>query len=191
MSIIQEALKKAQVDLKKSGSAAGQKTLHPVSGSAEKAGPARKRSVLRLTPVMFAAVSGSILIAASVLATIYFGHVARTVKAADMQRSPSPSQNEDGNNLQPASGPAASQDVTYAPLGASGVSGASTAALLTAKTPELHLSGIMYTEELPRAIINDRIVQAGDVVSGAKVKNIGPKSAVLEFGDTEITLNIK
>lgn len=57
--------------------------------------------------------------------------------------------------------------------------------------PSLILNGIMYLEEGPRAIINNSIVSEGDIVSGARVKNISKKSVTLESRDAEIKLILK
>jgi hypothetical protein len=61
----------------------------------------------------------------------------------------------------------------------------------SSKFPELVLSGIMYLESGPRAIINNVIVGKGDTICGAIVRVINRKSVVLESGDTEVTLNLK
>lgn len=53
------------------------------------------------------------------------------------------------------------------------------------------LSGIMYLESGPRAIINNIIVGIGDTVSGAVVRSISKRSVELEFGDSKITLSLK
>lgn len=98
--------------------------------------------------------------------------------------------------------PEATQDVTYRPIiktdanifaDIGSQSQAAPAASLKDITdhPGLTLNGIMYIEEGPRAIINNSIVDVGDLVSGAKVTKINPKNVVLEYNDVEITLNLK
>jgi len=57
--------------------------------------------------------------------------------------------------------------------------------------PEFALNGIMYLEGAPRAIINDVVVEVGDTVSGAKVVRIDRQSAVVEYNGAEIVLNLK
>lgn len=54
--------------------------------------------------------------------------------------------------------------------------------------PELFLNGIMYLPNRPQAIINSSVVEQGDVISGAKVVIINKNSVVLNFNDQEITL---
>lgn len=57
--------------------------------------------------------------------------------------------------------------------------------------PSLALNGIMYLEDSPRAIINDVLVEEGDMVQGALVRKIYEKSVTLESKDAEITLKLK
>lgn len=57
--------------------------------------------------------------------------------------------------------------------------------------PNFTLNGIMYIEGSPRAIINNAMVETGDVVDQAKVLLIDKKSVVLQYNDAEITLNLK
>ncbi|MCM8761506.1 MAG: hypothetical protein NC938_01080 [Candidatus Omnitrophica bacterium] len=64
-------------------------------------------------------------------------------------------------------------------------------AVYAARAPRLELNGIMYLEEGPRALVNNSIVQVGDVISGAKVTKINKNSVVLIYSDIEITLNLK
>ena len=53
------------------------------------------------------------------------------------------------------------------------------------------LNGIMYLEAGPRAIINNNIVEEGDVVKGATVAKIDKKSVLLRTGDSEIILELR
>jgi len=57
--------------------------------------------------------------------------------------------------------------------------------------PKLILNGIMYIDENPRAIINNAIVREGGTVSGAKVIKINERSVILKNGFVEITLTLK
>lgn len=58
------------------------------------------------------------------------------------------------------------------------------------KYPRLVLSGIMYIEERPRAIINGSVVEEGGSISGAQVRQIRRDSVVLTFEDMEMTINL-
>jgi hypothetical protein len=58
-------------------------------------------------------------------------------------------------------------------------------------SPEFVLNGIMYLEGNPRAIINDVMVEAGDMVGGARVVKIEKKSVLLQYDDAEIGLDLK
>lgn len=57
--------------------------------------------------------------------------------------------------------------------------------------PGLVLNGIMYLKDSPRAIINDVMVEEGDVVRGARVNKIYEKSVTLELKHAEVTLKLK
>jgi len=58
-------------------------------------------------------------------------------------------------------------------------------------SPEFVLNGIMYLEGNPRAIINDVMVEVGDMVVGARVLKIEKKSVLLQYDDAEINLDLK
>lgn len=60
-----------------------------------------------------------------------------------------------------------------------------------ASSPEFVLNGIMYLEGNPRAIINDVMVEAGDMVGGARVVKIEKKSVLLQYNDVEMSLDLK
>ena len=53
------------------------------------------------------------------------------------------------------------------------------------------LNGIMQLVDGPRAIINDIVVGEGETVNGAKVEKIKKDSVLLNYNDSEVTLNIK
>ena len=57
--------------------------------------------------------------------------------------------------------------------------------------PELILNGIMYVAGIPRAIINNSMVEVGDDVSGAAIIKINRKNVILRFNGIDITLNLK
>ena len=54
----------------------------------------------------------------------------------------------------------------------------------------LNLTGIIYDEESPVAVINDVIVKKGDVVEGVTVLEIRRESVVLEKEDKSYTLEL-
>ncbi len=175
MSIIQEALKKAQVNIKQGVAAPELKASRdshisaaPGISAAKPLRPRRRNSIIII--VAMAAFMSVLVMAAS------FNFLSSRNHSDKKTAMPLPS---------------AAQEVSYASLLTTDRSDLSVNAIMASKAPELYLSGIMYTEESPRAIVNDRIVEPGDSVSGAKVKKINPKSVVLEFIDTEITLSLK
>jgi len=57
--------------------------------------------------------------------------------------------------------------------------------------PKFDLNGIMYLESGPKAIINDVVVEEGDVISGALVAKINSQNVLLKFSDSEIMLKLK
>ncbi len=61
--------------------------------------------------------------------------------------------------------------------------------------PNLVLNGIMYIEEKPKAIINGTVVREGDVISGATVTSITPDNVLLKYNNNdnkvEVALKLK
>ncbi len=58
-------------------------------------------------------------------------------------------------------------------------------------SPDLVLNGIMSLSDGPRAIINNSIVGVGDSISRAKIIKINSQSVIMEYRDAEITLSLK
>lgn len=184
MSIIQEALKKAQSDVKMPDVRPDIKPVRKVEDArpivkpvAQKNGkkPAVKKNVL-----MVAALSA--LVAIAIFSARQFLSKADNIS--------------NNTNTMPT------QEVSYRPIIKPEVKTPNTIAgqgqLNTATgirkmrdRPNLILNGIMYIEESPRAIVNNSIVEAGDSVSGAKVMKINRQSVILEYENVEITLNLK
>lgn len=52
-------------------------------------------------------------------------------------------------------------------------------------------SGIMYSQDEPICIVNNIILKKGEMVNGAEVLNIKPKSVILRKAEKEITLEWK
>jgi type II secretory pathway component PulC len=63
------------------------------------------------------------------------------------------------------------------------------------QSPSLVLNGIMYGEENSKAIINGTLVREGDVISGAIVTSITAKSVLLKYNNNdnqvEVALRLK
>jgi len=55
----------------------------------------------------------------------------------------------------------------------------------------LALSGIIWDEQAPYAIINGKIVHPGDEISGKTVKSIEPTQVILTDGSKDYPLNLK
>jgi type II secretory pathway component PulC len=58
------------------------------------------------------------------------------------------------------------------------------------KPPVWRLSGIVYNSQTPLAIINNRPVQAGDMVNNARVLSIKAKTVTLEHNGALLTLTV-
>lgn len=87
------------------------------------------------------------------------------------------------------------QDAIYKTL-SDGVTGndvlpESPGSVVRSEPPDLVLNGIMYLETGPRAIINNNIVQEGDMIGGATIVLINKNSVILRYNNVEITLNLK
>jgi len=55
----------------------------------------------------------------------------------------------------------------------------------------LYLSGILWDEEVPAAIINDEIVEIGDEIAGSTVIDIKEDSVILNDGSRNFELNLR
>jgi hypothetical protein len=86
------------------------------------------------------------------------------------------------------------QDVSYKPAvkdAAFPIKSAISSGAAFIQAPNLELNGIMYLQERPRAIINGDMLEAGEFISGARVNAITKDSVLLNYNDTEITLKLK
>jgi hypothetical protein len=189
MSIIQEALKKAQADIETKKEAGRLSEQIPVkapqpetpapAGVAGHAEPARKTAPQAWAYIMLAVV----LIAA--FATIKFPR--KETLAEKPAALPAAVQDAEKTVTTPAAviGPTQNEPAT--------VFKDMIPASLKPKpdTAHLVLNGIMYLEDGSRAIINNAIVAEGETVEGFVVDKINKKSVVLRSGDTQTTLNLK
>lgn len=57
--------------------------------------------------------------------------------------------------------------------------------------PNLALNGIMFIESHPQAIINNTVVEVGDTIEGARVVRIERNAVVLSCDGGEVTLTLK
>ncbi|MBN2097764.1 MAG: hypothetical protein JW714_04720 [Candidatus Omnitrophica bacterium] len=55
----------------------------------------------------------------------------------------------------------------------------------------LSLSGIIYDQDKPLALINQQVVNTGSLISGARVMEIQPDSVRLSFQGEQFTLQLK
>lgn len=194
MSIIQEALKKAEREIP--GSGAGAAAAEPSATSAP-AGPAGHASTSKAEifrrPVAVArkaspdqkqdpkAVAILILllvVTASLAASQLWGHKKGAASATVPAMSPA------------AEAPAA-QELTQKSVDAIQSIVFQKQEEKKPANPDFTLNGIMYVEGAPRAIVNNAMVEIGDPVGDAKVIRIDRKSVVLQHDNAEIVLNLK
>lgn len=55
---------------------------------------------------------------------------------------------------------------------------------------DLHLAGIMWDNESPAAVVNDRVVEVGDRINDYTVIKINPESVVLREGLREVEIRM-
>jgi hypothetical protein len=65
------------------------------------------------------------------------------------------------------------------------------AAPVSKEVPKFELSGIMQLDAGPKAIINGSVVKEGDAIGGATVGKINNSDVVLNYEDFEIQLKLK
>ena len=58
------------------------------------------------------------------------------------------------------------------------------------QTPYLKLSGIVYSSNASYCIINDKIVKIGEDVQGAKLTQVTPKEAILDYAGEKVILSV-
>jgi len=166
MSIIQEALKRAQYDyaakkgLPQAHEESGREWTIPTTVKALYApGMIRKIAIALYVVVLLALITGfGIRALFSRLVAIDGGRIPNNTMVS-------------GNNTHAADAKAVKQ------------------------SPDLVLNGIMYTEENPKAIINGVVVREGDVVSSATVVSISERNVLLKYNNddnqVEVALKLK
>ncbi|MBN2453090.1 MAG: general secretion pathway protein GspB [Candidatus Omnitrophica bacterium] len=201
MSIIQEALKKAQTDLKKrpvfqpiaypnkieqKKSVEEKPAEKPVPVYAVKAA-AVEAAAKKPFPAKVIAITlfAALLLAAGLVSTRYFMQVRKdgVLTSPELMREAAVESPVESGLYQSVD---AYKELPLPPADSVVVKPES-----FASRPTLGLNGIMYKEENPKAIVNNVIVEEGDTVMGAKVVKINPKSVLLEYNGTEITLILK
>lgn len=178
MSIIQEALKKAQgvekkavlsvkADHEPSREPAGKEILAA-------AGIARKAPRKNNLPLIFV-IAVAAIAAVGAASFIAFNRPtapakpARPAKPADTAPVQTP-------KVLPAMEPVKTQTPPETPA--------------RSDAPAFNLSGIMYIESAPKAIVNGTMVMEGDIIGGATVKKISKTSVFLTYEDKEIQLSL-
>ena len=181
MSIIQEALKKAEKTPEITYGIGKNNLLYKKEGVVKVVGSrpnVRSNSRILIYALAF-------LVVLSILAVKYFSTIPHKT-AAGMVPVPAPS--EAIEPVQPvAQPPVAPQPVTISPLAIRSV----VVQPAAAPQAEFTLSGIMHLEVGPRAIINNLMVAEGDRVEDATIITITDDSVLLQKRDSEITLHLK
>lgn len=197
MSIIQDALKKAQgyIEAQK----ASQKSKAEQKIDSEKRMPARQAVVpqkrsFRPLPFLFGILTILVILAArQFLTTGHFkikdlanlGVAKETSHQEVTYKSITPKATPDGQEKTPvASAQNPAEKKPPEPQSPKSFK-------LGQHHPNLILNGIMLLSDKPRAIINDAIVEEGDTVGGAKVVKINKNKVTLIYEDLEIILNLK
>ena len=182
MSIIQDALRKAQARYRKEyepdKTGAAQEAVS-VKVEPREAGAVKSENTNNIPFRVIVMASAALLILA-LSGGIYFSRAGHPVKKDDI---PSGITSDDTRLHANASIP----DIAPIPESpfpdkAPALSGKDTARFL--------LNGIMYLEEGPQAIINGAVVKEGDVVNGAAVMKINRNNVLMKFKDAEIVLRL-
>lgn len=184
MSIIQEALKKADQHIKDHGKAVqpaeptrSQAVAPAPSEQTSQSSPAARRDPKAVVILLV------VLIATALLAASHL-----------FPRKNIPAKSSDGGLASKSEELPALPSAIFQQPKSSAAAGASPAQEQEEKKPappEFVLNGIMYLEGNPRAIINDVMVEAGDIVGGARVVKIEKKSVLLQHNGAEISLDLK
>lgn len=209
MSIIQEALKKAQGEIGDTDGStvpARQSRVSDAAGALDvkNAQPSlRKPTVERVAishkhdPKAVAILLVVLIAIAYMAASQLFGHKKVVAKSSMPVQSPMPAglavavTSPDSAAISTDSGIAGAKSVKFEDV-------ALIPSIIFQKPeekklayPDFALNGIMYVEGAPRAIVNNSMVEVGDTVDGAKVLRIEKRSVVLQHSGSEITLSLK
>lgn len=185
MSIIQEALKKAQSTYTK---------------EVVKAEPPCKADIKTIDPVaqkpLHAPISFNKLVPGAILLVLIAGFGLSSFFSKNSAEVPD-TRSYQGVSYKPAVKDAVLKDPSDAGLGAqaqamiSPIKSAISPGAAFVHAPDLELNGIMYLEERPRAIINGNMVEVGEFVSGARIDAIKRDTVLLSCNDLEITLKLR
>ena len=195
MSIIQEALKRAQYNY------AGRKSLPQAHGEPgqEPAAPLPAealdtRVIIKKIAVIVYVIVLLALVTGFGMRALFSKMVAmdKERKSKDLivgvQKTPSDkeAQKTDTDKVPPSSPPAAVEQATEKPLAPVSPGQANQA-------QDIVLNGIMYTAENPKAIINGKTVREGDVINNAVVTSITRKKVLLKYNnnDNQVELALK
>ncbi len=198
MSIIQEALKKAQNYIESQKPQKEVESAVPVAAM-EKKSDLPQSSVTEKKSLNTTSMLLILLVVLAFIVTKQFFFAGKTEKKSLPKRDPGSYQEVAYKPIQPKIEAPASpelkkadetkrleeakfslnlKDITHGALG-------------LGQYPKFILNGIMSLNNAPKAIINDSMVGEGDIIGGAKVIKIGTNNVVLNLNDLEITLILK
>lgn len=173
MSIIQEALKKAQATYTKktfrTEKESAEEVTSPDIGAKDAFADAASRTTMPLTALIPVVIVLTIIIGFG-LKTFFSNKTAPTTKTTL-------------KGVEPVK--IATENLSTLPKNIFAMN------LMASQYADLTLNGIMYVREKPRAIINGNVVEVGESVNGAKVTAINEGSVLLNYNNKEITLTLK
>lgn len=190
MSIIQEALKKAQVYVKDGRN--GRNTRPIRDGIPEKPAPQKRpgASSKKITLSLAITVSSLLVIVSAVILNRAF--TAKDHLSAAKSSGPSVPLNKPSRQEEKAVGVEDERlDIVLPGYDSGQVQGGNSSLESQSQTmPKFLLNGIMYLETGPQAIINGAVVKEGDIIDGAVVARIDRSSVTLRLKDSEIILRV-
>lgn len=189
MSIIQEALKKAQTTYSDKGlqsdSASAEEATLTVSNEAPQAGVNVKDNIVigphRHAAIPFAALAPAVIVLTLIIGLgikVFFLNTPAPDVKKETPESPAPAVNRAAAGV--------SGDNAF-----TGPKNSFMTSLMGPLAGGLTLNGIMYIGGEPRAIINGNIVEVGGSVGAAKIQAINEDNVLLNYGDREVVLQLK
>lgn len=179
MSIINEALKKAQEDNRQQADAAGQEAAQQASAPSDAkaySSPSARRHNLKLSTEIKRVVPALIILIVIAAVLFYSKGFFRSVSpAANLLLAPV-------HMVKTAFPPATASPAQEETQQAAAVTPVFQDTL---DFPILRLSGIVYDNERPYAIVNNRVVSKGDTIDGATLIEVRQESVMFVFNDKE------
>lgn len=176
MSIIQEALRKAQGSYVENNEPERGKE-EKTKGSFDKS-PAYTKPDIKAFDKINTKKSNRLPVLVGILLFLFmvYGFMLSAKYSGSNTQAAAPSAVKQTNKLLPSSFPAPKMDQPD---------------LFTSRTPNFSLNGIMYVENRPQAIINGYILEEGDSINGATVLVIEKDCVLLEINSSNVRLELE